>query len=156
MTNLYLFIESLFDRMALLIPQSLLALAARLAVAYTFWSSGRTKVTGLLEVTDTTKYLFKEEYNVPLIPPDIAAYMAAYAEHIFPILLLLGLFTRFAALSLLLMTLVIQLFVYPDAWNVHMWWAIAMLYLIKMGGGTLSLDRLLRGGEPRVAITGQP
>jgi putative oxidoreductase len=143
MNTLYARIESLFDGIARLIPGSLLTLLARLAIAYTFFSSGRTKVSGLLEVTDTTKFLFAEEYQVPVIPPDIAAYLATYAEHFFPILLLLGLFTRFAALSLLLMTLVIQLFVYPDAWNVHMWWAIAMLYLLKQGGGTLSLDHLL-------------
>ncbi|WP_428623716.1 DoxX family protein [Sedimenticola sp.] len=135
-------IESLFQFIGGLLPESLLMLFARLAIAYTFFSSGRTKVTGLLDVTDTTLYLFQEEYSVPLIPPDIAAYMAAYAEHFFPILLVLGLFTRFAALSLLIMTLVIQLFVYPDAWNVHMWWGIAMLYLLKHGGGDWALDRL--------------
>ncbi|WP_428606718.1 DoxX family protein [Sedimenticola sp.] len=135
-------IESLFQFIGGLLPESLLMLFARLAIAYTFFSSGRTKVTGLLDVTDTALYLFQEEYSVPLIPPDIAAYMAAYAEHFFPILLVLGLFTRFAALSLLIMTLVIQLFVYPDAWNVHMWWGIAMLYLLKHGGGNWSLDHL--------------
>jgi putative oxidoreductase len=141
--------ESLFDIIARLIPASFLGLLARLTIAYTFWSSGRTKVDGILNVTDTTLYLFKEEYAVPVIPSDIAAYMATYAEHFFPILLVLGLFTRFAALSLLIMTLVIQLFVYPDAWNVHMWWAIAMLYLIKQGGGIASLDHLLGSSSER-------
>lgn len=145
MRALALHINSLFLPLARLVPEALLTLLARLAIAYTFWSSGRTKVDGLLNVTDTTKFLFAEEYQVPLIPPEIAAHMATYAEHLFPILLLLGLFTRFAALSLLLMTLVIQLFVYPDAWNVHMWWAVAILYLIRSGGGGLSLDRLLAG-----------
>ncbi|MCG8040748.1 MAG: DoxX family protein, partial [gamma proteobacterium symbiont of Stewartia floridana] len=77
-----------------------------------------------------------------LIPHEIAAHLATYAEHLFPILLVFGLFTRFAALSLLGMTAVIQLFVYPDAWNVHMWWAIALLYLIRHGAGQVSLDRL--------------
>jgi putative oxidoreductase len=141
--------ESLFDVIARLIPASLLGLFARLAIAYTFWSSGRTKVDGILNVTDTTLYLFKEEYAVPVIPSNIAAYMATYAEHFFPILLVLGLFTRFAALSLLLMTLVIQLFVYPDAWNVHMWWAIAMLYLIKQGGGIASFDHMIGKSSDR-------
>jgi putative oxidoreductase len=141
--------ESLFDVIARLIPASLLGLFARLAIAYTFWSSGRTKVDGILNVTDTTLYLFKEEYAVPVIPSNIAAYMATYAEHFFPILLVLGLFTRFAALSLLLMTLVIQLFVYPDAWNVHMWWAIAMLYLIKQGGGMASFDYMIGKSSDR-------
>lgn len=139
--------ESLFEMIGQLIPASLLGLIARLVIAYTFFSSGRTKVSGILEVTDTTLYLFKEEYALPLIPPEFAAYMATYAEHFFPILLVLGLFTRFAALSLLMMTLVIQLFVYPDAWNVHMWWAIAMLYLIKHGAGRASLDYLIRGSN---------
>ena len=69
--------------------------------------------------------------------------MATYAEHIFPILLVLGLFTRFAALSLLMMTAVIQLFVYPEAWTVHMWWALALLYLIRYGGGKVSADHFL-------------
>ncbi|MCW8974605.1 MAG: DoxX family protein, partial [Sedimenticola sp.] len=136
-----------FEMIGQLIPASLLGLIARLVIAYTFFSSGRTKVSGILEVTDTTLYLFKEEYALPLIPPEFAAYMATYAEHFFPILLVLGLFTRFAALSLLMMTLVIQLFVYPDAWNVHMWWAIAMLYLIKHGAGRASLDYLIRGSN---------
>lgn len=147
MRTLALRINSLFQPLSRLVPEGLLTLLARLAIAYTFWSSGRTKVDGLLNVTDSTKFLFAEEYQVPLIPPDIAAYMATYAEHFFPVLLLLGLFTRFAAISLLLMTLVIQLFVYPDAWNVHMWWIIGMLYLLRAGGGALSLDRLLAGGE---------
>lgn len=142
MRSLALRINNLFLPLTRLVPETLLALLARLAIAYTFWSSGRTKVDGLLSVTDTTKYLFAEEYQVPLIPPEFAAHMATYAEHLFPILLLLGLFTRFAALSLLLMTLVIQLFVYPDAWNVHMWWALAMLYLVRTGAGDLSLDQL--------------
>jgi len=134
----------LFDGIARLIPESLIALLARGAIAYTFWSSGRTKVSGLLDISDSTYFLFEQEYQVPLIPPELAAHMATYAEHLFPILLLFGLFTRFAALSLLIMTLVIQLFVYPDAWSVHMWWAIALLYLMEYGAGALSLDRLLR------------
>ncbi len=141
--------ESLFDWLGQLIPAPLIGLIARLAIAYTFFSSGRTKVTGVLEVTDTTLFLFKEEYAVPVIPSDIAAYMATYAEHFFPILLVLGLFTRFAALSLLIMTLVIQLFVYPDAWNVHLWWAIALLYLIKHGAGKASLDHAIKGSAVR-------
>lgn len=132
-----------------MILASLLGLVARFAIAYTFFASGRTKVSGVLDVTDTTLYLFAEEYQVPVIPPEIAAYMVTYAEHFFPILLVLGLFTRFAALSLLIMMLAIQTFVYPDAWNVHMWWGIALLYLIKHGGGKLALDALLRTDRRR-------
>ncbi|MES9925163.1 MAG: DoxX family protein [Candidatus Thiodiazotropha endolucinida] len=135
--------QRLFDFIGKSIPEWGIALLARGAIAYTFWSSGRSKVSGFLDISDSTFLLFEHEYGVPLIPPNIAAHMATYAEHFFPILLVLGLFTRFAALSLLIMTAVIQLFVYPDAWNVHMWWALAMLYLIRHGGGLLSLDRLL-------------
>ncbi|MEW8315300.1 MAG: DoxX family protein [Candidatus Thiodiazotropha endolucinida] len=135
--------QRLFDFIGKSIPEWGIALLARGAIAYTFWSSGRSKVSGFLDISDYTFLLFEHEYGVPLIPPNIAAHMATYAEHFFPILLVLGLFTRFAALSLLIMTAVIQLFVYPDAWNVHMWWALAMLYLIRHGGGLVSLDRLL-------------
>ncbi|MEJ2620305.1 MAG: DoxX family protein, partial [Candidatus Thiodiazotropha sp.] len=122
-----------FDFIAKLVPDWLIALLARGATAYTFWISGRSKVSGFLDITQSTYFLFEHEYNLPLIPHQLAAYLATYAEHLFPILLIFGLFTRFAALSLLIMTAVIQLFVYPDAWNVHMWWAIALLYLIRYG-----------------------
>ena len=134
----------IFDGISGLIPDWLLALLARGSIAYTFWSSGRTKVSGFLDISDSTYFLFEQEYAVPLIPSEIAAHMATYAEHFFPILLVLGLFTRFAALSLLIMTSVIQIFVYPDAWSVHMWWALAMLYLMKYGAGVISLDHLMR------------
>jgi putative oxidoreductase len=137
-------IQRLFDIVARSIPEWGLGLMARGAIAYTFWSSGRSKVSGILDISDSTFLLFEHEYGVPLIPSNIAAYMATYAEHFFPILLVLGLFTRFAALSLLIMTAVIQLFVYPEAWNVHMWWALAMLYLMRHGGGMVSIDHLLR------------
>ncbi|MES9971202.1 MAG: DoxX family protein [Candidatus Thiodiazotropha sp.] len=137
-------LQRLFDFIGRSIPEWGLGLLARGAIAYTFWSSGRSKVSGFLDISDSTFLLFEHEYGVPLIPPNIAAHMATYAEHLFPILLVLGLFTRFAALSLLIMTAVIQLFVYPDAWNVHMWWALALLYLMRHGGGLISLDQLLR------------
>jgi putative oxidoreductase len=135
--------QRLFAFISRSIPEWGIALLARGAIAYTFWTSGRSKVSGILDISDSTFLLFEHEYGVPLIPSDIAAHMATYAEHVFPILLVLGLFTRFAALSLLMMTAVIQLFVYPEAWNVHMWWALAMLYLMRHGGGLVSLDRLL-------------
>ena len=78
---------------------------------------------------------------MPVLPPEIAAHLATYAEHLFPILLVLGLFTRFSALALLGMTAVIQIFVYPDAWPTHLSWAGLLLFLIGRGGGVLSLDR---------------
>ena len=87
--------------------------------------------------------LFEGEFRLPLLPPDVAAHLAAYAEHLFPLLLFLGLFTRGAALALLGMTLVIQLFVYPDAWPTHLSWAAIFLGLIRHGAGRVSLDHLL-------------
>jgi len=127
-----------------LVPHDLLALVDRIGIAAIFWLSGRTKVDGFLTLTDGAYELFRTEYKLPLIPPEIAAHLAAYAEHAFPILLVLGLFTRFAALALLGMTLVIQVFVYPDAWPTHLSWAGLLLYLAGRGGGSVSLDRLLR------------
>ena len=133
----------LADRLERLIDHDLLALAARVAVAAIFFLSGRTKVEGLLTVSDTAYTLFREEYKVPLLPPEVAAHLATYAEHLFPILLMLGLATRLSAAGLLGMTAVIQLFVYPDAWPTHLSWATLMLYLVARGGGSLSLDRAL-------------
>lgn len=130
--------------LARLIPNTLLGLLARIAVAAIFWQSGRTKVEGILSIKDSTYFLFKSEYALPLLPSEFAAHAATYAEHFFPILLVLGLFTRFAAASLLVMTLVIQIFVYPGAWPTHLSWAVLMLLLVGRGGGALSLDRLLR------------
>jgi putative oxidoreductase len=125
------------------VPDTLIALGARLAVAAIFFLSGRTKVEGLLTLKDSTFLLFAEEYRVPLLPSDLAAHLATYAEHALPILLVLGLFTRCAALGLLGMTAVIQLFVYPDAWPTHLSWATLLLYLAARGGGGLALDRAL-------------
>lgn len=132
----------LSTRLGALVPHDLLALVDRIAIAAIFWLSGRTKVDGWLHVTDGAVELFRTEYRLPLVPPEIAAHLAAYAEHLFPLLLVLGLFTRFAALALLGMTLVIQVFVYPDAWPTHLSWAGLLLYLAGRGGGRLSLDRL--------------
>jgi len=131
-------------RLQALVPHDLLAVAARLAIASIFFLSGRTKVSGLLTITDSTYSLFQTEYNLPLIAPAVAAHLATYAEHLFPLLLVLGLFTRLSALALLGMTLTIQLFVYPDAWPTHLSWAALMLYLVGRGAGRLSADRALR------------
>ena len=126
------------------LPSSLLLLIQRLGVAAVFFQSGRTKVEGIFTIPDTTVELFRSEYALPLLPPELAAYMAAGAEHLFPVLLVLGLFTRLSAAALLGMTLVIQIFVYPDAWPTHLSWAGLMLPLIALGGGRWSVDRLLR------------
>lgn len=127
-----------------LIPPWLLGLTVRFGIASVFFLSGRTKVDGVLHITDGTYYLFAEEYRVPLIPSNLAAHMATYAEHLFPILLVLGLLTRVSALGLLGMTLVIQTFVYPGAWATHLTWAGLLLYLVRYGAGPVSLDRLLK------------
>jgi len=132
------------DRLTRLVSHDLLALATRIGIAAIFFYSGRTKVDGWLTITDGAYELFRTEYKLPLVPPDIAAHLAAYAEHLFPLLLVLGLCTRLSALALLGMTLVIQVFVYPDAWPTHLSWAALLLYLVGRGGGAFSLDRLLR------------
>ncbi|MBK9117059.1 MAG: DoxX family protein [Betaproteobacteria bacterium] len=129
------------DRCAAWIGVDALALIARVALAAIFYYSGRTKVEGFLTVTDGAVALFRDEFKLPLLSPAVAAHLAAYAEHLFPLLLLLGLFTRLSALALLGMTLVIQIFVYPDAWPTHLSWAGLMLYLIAQGGGRVALDR---------------
>jgi len=126
------------------ISHDLIALVARAALASVFWLSGRTKVDGLLTVNDTAYTLFREDYKVPLLPPELAAHLATYAEHLLPLLLIVGLCTRLSALGLLGMTAVIQIFVYPDAWPTHLTWATGMLYLIGRGGGRWSLDRALK------------
>jgi putative oxidoreductase len=100
-------------------------------------------VSGLLTVNDNAYMLFEEEYKLPLISPELGAHLAAYAEHLFPLLLALGLATRLSALGQLAMTAVIQFFVYPAAWPTHLTWAVGLLYLAGRGGGALSLDRLL-------------
>jgi putative oxidoreductase len=131
------------DALDRLIGHWLLALAARFAIAGIFFMSGRTKVQGWLSVSDTAIALFADEYKVPLLPPALAAHLATYAEHLFPVLLTLGLCTRLSALALLGMTAVIQTFVYPDAWPTHLSWAALLLYLAGRGAGAVSLDRIL-------------
>ncbi|WP_010462713.1 DoxX family protein [Acidovorax radicis] len=133
----------LADAAAWLTPHSLLALVNRVAIAGIFWLSARTKVDGRFTISDSAYALFREEYKLPLLPPELAAQMATVAEHVFPILLVLGLFTRLSAVALLGMTLVIQVFVYPDAWPTHLSWAGLMLYLAGRGAGNVSLDRVL-------------
>lgn len=126
------------------VPEAALLLAARLALAAIFWRSGRTKVEGWLTVSDNAVALFADEYRLPLVAPALAAHLAAYAEHLFPLLLALGLATRASAAALLGMTAVIQVFVYPDAWPTHLSWAALALLLVRQGGGALALDRALR------------
>ena len=124
------------------IPYSLLALVSRFAVASVFWRSGRTKVHGFA-IKEETFVLFREEYRVPLLPPEFAAYLSTVAEHLLPVLLVIGLASRLSAAGLLGMTIVIQLFVYPSGWPQHVLWVALLLLLIARGPGAVSLDHLV-------------
>tara|TARA_R110000772_G_scaffold134717_17_gene243382 strand:+ start:464 stop:904 length:441 start_codon:yes stop_codon:yes gene_type:complete len=128
------------------LPEAIALLFARVALAGIFWRSARTKVEdgSFLTMKDLTVDLFRDEYGMPF--PEITGLIATYAEHFFPILLILGLATRFGAAGLLVMTLVIQFFVYPEAWwSVHIIWVALALVLITRGGGLFSLDKLFGG-----------
>jgi putative oxidoreductase len=142
----------LFER----IPHSLIALLGRFSIAAVFWKSGQTKIEGFAldllggefqfgwpRLAESTIPLFQEEYKLPLVPPEIAAYAAATAEHVFPVLLLIGFGTRCSALALLVMTLTIQVFVYPSAYPTHGVWATVLLYLLARGPGRFSVDHWL-------------
>ncbi|KAA0945094.1 MULTISPECIES: DoxX family protein [unclassified Pseudomonas] len=138
------------------IPYSLIAFVARFSIAAVFWKSGQTKVEGFAvdlidgafnlgvpRLANSTLPLFRSEYQVPLLSPEVAAHMAAFAEHFFPIMILIGFATRFSALALLGMALTIQLFVYPDAYPTHGTWIALLLLLMSKGPGRLSIDQLI-------------
>ncbi|WP_454886212.1 DoxX family protein [Sphingomonas oryzagri] len=135
---------------ARLMPLSFLMLVARLGIGAIFFLSGRTKVDGVLHITDATYELFRTEYALPFLDPVVAAHLSTYVENFAPIFLVAGLFVRPAALAMLGMTAVIEIFVYPDAWPTHLSWAGLLLPLIAMGGGNWSIDRLI-GLEPRLS-----
>lgn len=135
------------------VPDSLIALVARFSIAAVFWKSGQTKIEGLSidivsgnftigwpKLSESVIPLFQDEYRLPILPAEAAALMAAWAEHVFPILILFGFATRMSSLALLGMTLVIQVFVYPDAYPTHGAWAVALLFLLVHGPGKLSID----------------
>ena len=135
-----------------MVPTWFVSLLTRFAVASLFWRSVQTKISGweLFEqswkfwnVSESTFLLFENEYTVPLLPVKLAAYLATFGEFFLSIAIVLGLLTRLSAVGLLIMTAVIQFFVYPDAWNMHILWAALLFYLIKYGGGTISIDYLL-------------
>ena len=138
------------------IPDSLIAIIGRFSIAAVFWKSGQTKVQGFAidivsgeftlgwpRLSDSVVELFRSEYKLPLIPHEFAALLAAFAEHLFPLLILIGLATRFSALALLVMTATIQLLVYPDAYPTHGVWAAVLIFLIARGPGAFSLDHLI-------------
>ena len=130
-------------RLAESIPYSIVALVARLAVASVFWRSVQTKIDGFFHVKDTTFFLFREEYKVPVLPPDLAAYLATYQELVGSVLLIVGLATRLTALGFMVMVAVIQIFVYPEGWPDHSLWFALLLLIFARGPGAISLDHLI-------------
>lgn len=145
-------IIALFEK----IPYSLIAFLARFSIAAVFWKSGQTKVEnfaidlisgtfqlGVPHLAASTVPLFQSEYRVPLLSPEVAAHLSAFAEHFFPALILVGFATRFSALALIGMTLTIQLFVYPEAYPTHGTWITILLLLVAKGPGCLSIDHLI-------------
>lgn len=138
------------------VPESAIALLGRFSVAAVFWKSGQTKIEGLAidivsgnfelgipQLSSSAVDLFRDEYRLPLLSPELGAVLATVGEHALPLLLLLGLGTRFAALGLLLMTAVIQFWVYPAAYPTHGVWAAVLLWLMVRGPGVVSLDHLM-------------
>jgi putative oxidoreductase len=126
--------------------ESIVLLFVRIVFAGIFWRSGQAKMAeeSWFTISDGTWDLFRTEYAGVPLPPELAAPLAAGAEHLFPVLLVAGLFTRLSALALLVMTMTIQIFVYPDAWwTEHSLWTALALVLIVRGGGTITIDRLL-------------
>ena len=150
--NLFSSLDNFTRSVAGLIPEWSVAALVRLGVFFVFWNSVQTKISGssilgqkfkFWQVTDSTFMLFEYEYAVPLIPPNVAAYLATFCEFFLSIGVLLGLLTRMSAAGLLTITLVIQIFVYPNHWPEHLLWTSLLLYLIKYGPGSISVDALL-------------
>ncbi len=130
--------------------EAVMLLFIRITLAGIFWRSGRTKIEegSWFQLSENTLFQFADEpfNHVPVLPPGISAHFTTFAEHFFPVLLVIGLFTRLSALALLGMTIVIQIFVFPEAWwAVHSLWVSLAFVLFVRGGGMLSLDKLLTG-----------
>lgn len=121
------------------IPDGAFVFAARIAMAAFFIRAGQTKLNGF-ELSSSAIYLFKEEYKVPILSPEVAAWAAISAEHLFPVLLIIGFATRLSAIALLGMAGVIQIFVYPASWPDHLMWAVMLGFIAARGPGPLSLD----------------
>lgn len=132
-------LTSLTDRLGTF-PKSLVELGLRAGVAAVFFKSGLSKIANW----ELTVQLFADEYAVPLLPPELAAYLGTAAELICPVLLILGLAARLGALALLFMTAVIQIFVYPESWAEHLLWASVFVYVLTQGAGKLSLDYAIK------------
>jgi putative oxidoreductase len=135
-------------RLADRIPATIIGLVIRIGVADVFWRSGQTKVDGW-RVTETAVQLFRDEYRLPILSPEVAATLAAISEHLFSALLVVGLAARLSALGLLLMTAIIEVFVYPENWPDHLLWSGCLLYVIARGPGGFSFDALIRRSVDR-------
>lgn len=142
-------IDSYARKISDIVPASGALLLGRIAIFFVFWRSAQTKIDGLnifgqnlafWNVTDTTVLLFEYEYGLPF--PTIMAYLGTFGEFFLSLGILLGFLTRASALGLIVMTGVIQ-FVYPEAWTTHILWLGILFYLLKGGGGQLSLDKAL-------------
>ncbi len=144
------------------VPYALVALGLRLMMARVFFLDGQTRVEGMRVPLNVQDYMFSlvlpmqvkaetfatflsMKYAALPVPPLLAAYLVSYAEFILPIMLVLGFATRFAAIGLLIMTALIQLYVLPEAlWTVHVYWAAILLVLISRGPGQISIDHIIR------------
>jgi putative oxidoreductase len=134
------------------LPASVLGLIIRTGIALVFWRSGQTKVSGW-HVTDSAIQLFRDEYKVPVLSPEVAATLAAVQEHLFSVLLIIGLASRLSALGLLMMTAVIEIFVYPENWPEHLLWSGSLMYVIGRGAGAFSVDEIIRRRfQPQMSI----
>jgi putative oxidoreductase len=120
-------------------PLSVLLLIFRFSIGSVFWHAGLTKIASW----QTTIVLFQNEYKVPLLPPELAAYMATTVELACPVLLLFGLAARLATLPMLAQTFVIEAFVYPEDWIEHLTWASMLLLILTRGPGVISIDHWL-------------
>jgi putative oxidoreductase len=120
-------------------PLSIIQLAGRVGVGVTFFKAGLLKYNSW----EFTVKLFEDEYRVPLLDPTVAAWIAMVQELTIPILLFLGLATRIATVPMLGMIAVIQIFVYPNAYNDHLVWASILVLILTRGPGVISLDYLL-------------
>ena len=141
------------EKICLMLPDWFIILLSRFAVATVFWRSVQTKITGwemlgqsfqFYNLSSSTFLLFQYEYDLPLLPYRLAAYAGTFAEFFLPVFLVLGLETRYAALGLLGVTVVIQFLVFPNAWPTHILWVVPLLYIVKQGGGLVSIDHLLK------------
>ena len=129
------------------LPLSIVQLAMRIAVGAVFFNSGLLKIRSW----EFAIKLFEDEYKVPLLDPVWAARIAAFNELIFPVFLFVGLATRIATLPLLGMVLIIQTFVYPQAWTEHLLWASILFLLLTRGAGALSVDYLIERYLARIS-----